>query len=58
MELGASKYAKNTFLKPAKIFHYRQAHSENFPILWSFEFFYKHSIMCLLFTRIEFRASK
>ena len=30
MELGPSRWAKNTLLKSAKIFHYRQAHSENF----------------------------
>ena len=36
MELGASTYVKNTLLKSTKIFHYRQAHSENFP---NFNFF-------------------
>ena len=30
MELGPSKYAKNVSTDPTKIFHYRQAHSENF----------------------------
>ena len=50
MELGASKYAKNTFLKPAKIFHYRQAHSENFPIfmvLWVFFTNTRSCVYCL-----------
>ena len=31
MELGPSRWAKHTLLKSAKIFHYRQVHSENFP---------------------------
>ena len=30
IELETSKLAKNTLLKSAKTFHYRQAHSENF----------------------------
>ena len=31
--LGASKYANNTPLQSTKIFHYGQAHSENFIFL-------------------------
>ena len=30
MELGASRWIKNTLLKSTKIFHYREFHSENF----------------------------
>ena len=30
MELGTSRWVKNTLLKSAKIFHYREFHSENF----------------------------
>ena len=33
MELGYFKQAKNATTEPTKIFHYRQAHSENF---WNF----------------------
>ena len=29
IELGASKYAKNTLLRSAKLFHYREFHSGN-----------------------------
>ena len=47
MELGASKYAKNTFLKPAKIFHYRQAHSENFPIFMALWVFFTNTRSCV-----------
>ena len=36
MELGASRYAKNTLLKSTKIFHYREFHSENLFFFSSF----------------------
>ena len=36
IELGASEQAKNTLLKSAKIFHYREFHSENFHFFVNF----------------------
>ena len=38
MELEASRYAKNILLRSTKIFHYRQAHSENFHFFVIFGF--------------------
>ena len=37
MELGGSRWVKNTLLKSAKIFHYRQTRSENFANFESFD---------------------